>query len=108
MLDLTDMPLWKELFCVGLAMMAGTLGYCMRTLDEGGKLLCSRVLVETLSAGLVGLCVMWGCDALDMSQSITFATVGVSGLIGTSNSLEFIQHCISPKMSSKKRPSDDR
>ncbi|MDC6408894.1 phage holin family protein [Xylella fastidiosa subsp. multiplex] len=59
-----------------LAMVAGVLGYLMRTLDNGEKPTWARVLIEASAAGLVGLFAMWVCESLELSQQLTAVTVG--------------------------------
>ncbi|HHW4679764.1 MAG TPA: phage holin family protein [Xylella sp.] len=109
MLDPSSPPSWwKEAFYAGLAMVAGTLGYLMRTLDNGEKPTWTRVLIEAGAAGLVGLCAMWVCESLEMSQKLTAVTVGVFGWLGASASLEFIQGFVLPKVGASRRHTDDR
>ncbi|MDD0886430.1 phage holin family protein, partial [Xylella fastidiosa subsp. multiplex] len=91
-----------------LAMVAGVLGYLMRTLDNGEKPTWARVLIEASAAGLVGLFAMWVCESLELSQQLTAVTVGVFGWLGASASLDLIQSFIVPKVGGGRRSSDDR
>jgi hypothetical protein len=73
---------------------AGALGYMMRTMDSGQKIGKIRLLIEFLSSGMVGLFAMWICRIKGVSFEITAISVGVSGWLGASASIQVIQRFV--------------
>jgi uncharacterized membrane protein len=80
------------------AAIAGFLGYLLRTLDAGNHVSWGRAVLEALSAGMVGLLVMWICQSLHLTQEWTAVSVGVSGWLGANASIQVLQRLVWSKL----------
>lgn len=80
------------------AAVAGALGYVLRTMDAGAKVSYPRAVVEALSAGLVGLLAMWICQSFGLSQQWMAVTVGISGWLGATASIQVLQRVVWNKL----------
>lgn len=80
------------------AFIAGFLGYLLRTLDAGAHVSWARALLESFSAALVGLLVMWICQSAGLSQQWTAVSVGVSGWLGANASIQVLQRLVWSKL----------
>jgi hypothetical protein len=90
-----NLPAWLRAAAFMLfASIAGALGYTMRMMDSDRKISKARLLVEFLSSGLVGLFVMWLCNIQGVSFEVTAISVGVSGWLGASASIQIIQRFV--------------
>lgn len=76
------------------AVLCGTLGCVLRLMDAGSNVSTTRVLVEGISAGVVGVLIMWICEAMAVSQPWTAVSVGVGGWMGASASIQVIQRAV--------------
>ncbi len=94
-------------FYFAFAAVAGALGYVLRTMDAGAKVSYLRAIVEALSAGLVGLFAMWICQAFGLSQQWTAVTVGVSGWLGATASIQVLQRVVWKKLGLNRSQDDD-
>lgn len=77
---------------------AGALGFILRSMEAGRPVSFTRVVVEALAAGLVGLIVMWICQAYHMSQEWTAVTVAISGWLGADASIQVLQRLVWRKL----------
>ncbi|HEU4376298.1 MAG TPA: phage holin family protein [Telluria sp.] len=80
------------------ASVAGLLGYLLRTLDAGSQVSWGRAVLESLSAGMVGMFVMWICQSANLSQQWTAVSVGVSGWLGANASIQVLQRLVWNKL----------
>lgn len=82
--DPTSYELLTYLWVIGLAMTGGAVGFY-----EKWKRRHSRVFSviefagEIVTAGFIGVITFWLCEAANISQLITAASVGVSGHMGS-------------------------
>lgn len=80
------------------AAVAGALGYLFRSMDAGVTVSFGRALIEAFGAGVVGLFAMWICQAMGLGQQWTAVTVGVSGWLGATASIQVLQRVVWQKL----------
>lgn len=97
----------KALIYASFAALGGTLGYVMRSLDSGAKLLWWRALFEGVSAAFVGLLAMWLCQSAGLSQQWTAVTVGICGWLGATASIQVLQRLVWDRLGLNKIKDDD-
>lgn len=90
-----------------LAAVAGALGHIFGRMDAGKPVRLWETLVQTLGAGFVGLLVMWMCQAGNWSPPMTAVTVGVSGWLGASASIQMLQRFIWGRLGLNRNPGDE-
>lgn len=84
----------KMLMYALLAAAGGTMGHMMRTLDNGLKIRLGRTLLEGISAAFVGLLVFLTCQAIAIPMLWTGVIVGLSGWMGASASIRFVEKIV--------------
>lgn len=89
------------------ASFAGFLGYLLRTLDAGAHVSWGRAVLEAVSAGMVGLLVMWICQSAGLSQQWTAVSVGVSGWLGANASIQVLQRLVWSKLGLNRSQGND-
>ena len=89
------------------ATVAGFLGYLLRTMDVGARVSWGRAMLEAVSAGMVGLLVMWICQAMHLAQQWTAVSVGVSGWLGANASIQVLQRLVWSKLGLNRSPDND-
>ena len=106
-LRLIDVAAWlKGAAYVLLAAIAGALGHIFRRMDAGMPVKLWETVVQALGAGFVGLLAMWICQAGNWSQPATAVTVGVSGWLGASVSIQMFQRYVWNRLGLNRSPSD--
>lgn len=102
-------PRWSWFQGAALALfaaVAGVLGHVMRKMDAGEPVTFWPTFIQGVSAGFVGLLVMWICQGAGLSQQWTAVTVGVSGWLGASATIQVIQRIAWGKLGLNRRPDD--
>jgi hypothetical protein len=89
------------------ATVAGFLGYLLRTMDAGAHVSWGRAVLEAVSAGVVGLLVMWICQAMHLTQQWTAVSVGVSGWLGANASIQVLQRLVWSKLGLNRSQDND-
>jgi len=106
--QLIDLAAWlRGAAYVLLASFAGALGHIFARMDAGKPVRLWETVVQALGAGLVGLFAMWMCQASNWSQPMTAVTVGVSGWLGASASIQMLQRFIWGRLGLNRNPDDD-
>jgi LydA holin phage, holin superfamily III len=88
------------------AAFAGALGYVMRTMDAHLPVTFWPTFVQGLAAGFVGLLVMMICQSVGLSWQWMAVSVGVSGWLGATASIQVIQQLVWKKLGLNRRPDD--
>lgn len=78
--------------------LSGWLGYLMRTLDEGGKIVWLRSFLEAATSGLVGYLGILLCRAMGLSFEWTGVVVGTLGWLGATVSIRILEKVIRKKL----------
>ena len=86
------------LFHAALAGFGGSMGYVMRSIDAGERVLWWRVLAEGAAAAFVGVIVMMLCQAMNFSPKLTGVVVGVCGWMGANAAISMLQRVVSRKI----------
>ncbi len=81
-----------------LAMIAGWLGYLIRTLDEGGKIHWFRSFLEAVASGLVGYISILLCNALHLSFEWTGVVVGIFGWLGATATIRILEKLVRKRL----------
>jgi hypothetical protein len=90
---------WFGTICyASFAAFAGGLGYVLRSMEANQPVSLTRIVVEALAAGLVGLLAMWICQAVHLSMQWTAVTVGVCGWLGANASIQVLQRIVWKKL----------
>jgi hypothetical protein len=89
-----------------LAFIAGALGHIMRAMDAGGRVLLWPTVVQACSAGLVGFLVMMLCRSVGLSPEMTSVTVGVSGWLGATATIQALQRSVWTRLGLNQRKED--
>ena len=92
---------WACLRAVGYALfaaLAGALGYVLRSMDAGQPVAFTRTFVEALSAGFVGVVMMWLCQVGNLSPQWTGIIVAVSGWLGANATIQVVQRLVWNKL----------
>lgn len=83
---------WLKVLAFGaFAGFGGMMGHLMRTIDSGEKVTWGKAILEGLSAGFVGLCMLMACEALGLDNSWTGVIVGVSGWMGAPMTIRVLE-----------------
>lgn len=100
---------WLRGLCYAtFAAAAGALGYIFRSMDAGVPVSIGRAVAEMFGAALVGLFAMWICQATGISQQWTAVTVGISGWLGATASIQVLQRLVWSKLGLTRSHDDDR
>lgn len=83
---------------VGFGMLSGWLGYLMRTLDKGHKIIWVRSFLEASASGVVGFLGIMMCRAMGLSFEWTGVVVGVFGWLGATVSISLFEKMIRRKL----------
>lgn len=92
---------WVYLRAAGYALfaaIAGALGYVLRSMDSGMPVTFARTFVEALSAGFVGVVMMWLCQVAGLSPQWTGIIVAVSGWLGANATIQVVQRLVWNKL----------
>lgn len=81
-----------------LAMVSGFMGYMMRTLDEGGKIIWLRSFLEAIASGVVGYLGILLCGALHLSFEWTGVVVGVFGWLGATATIRILEKIVRKRL----------
>lgn len=101
-MDLVD--LWwaswwgKTVAMIFMAAFGGMMGYMMRSVNGDADITIGRTLLETASAGFVGLVFKLVCDELHLSDGWTGVIVGLAGWLGASASVQMLEKLVYNKL----------
>jgi hypothetical protein len=80
------------------AAFAGWMGYLMRTMDEGGKIVWLRSFLEAFSSGIIGFIVVLLCRAMGLSYEWMGVMAGVLGWLGAKASIQLLEKIVRKRL----------
>lgn len=92
------------------ASFGGLLGHLMRLTESGQKPNWQVLIVESVSAGFVGLLALFLCRALGLSGEWSGVVVGMSGWMGATTTVTLLEVLVFKKLGlrPKRRQSDKK
>lgn len=95
---------WFEgLSQAALAFFGGLIGALMRREASSWQ----TAMLGALGAGFVGLLVAKFCNAMGVSDDMTFVFVGVAGWLGAQRTIDYLERLIEAKIGIKLPPVDE-
>jgi len=80
------------------AAIGGCLGHLLRTINARQKVVFSVALLESLSAGFVGMIVVFFCGAMGLDEQWTGILAGIFGWLGAQSSLRILESFVFKKL----------
>lgn len=88
------------------AAFGGMMGYLLRAIDGGHSVTWWRAAIEGLSAGFVGLLVLFACQAMHLDEPWVGVIVGVSGWLGANSTIHWLEVVAQRKLGIQEKPND--
>ncbi len=93
-----ESSLIRTLAYSAFAALGGLLGHFVRAVEKRQKIYLWRAVLEGVSAGFVGLLMLFLCDAMGLSKQWTGVIVGVSGWLGPSATIRLLELLVRRKL----------
>lgn len=83
------------------------MGYSLRTINSGEKILLSRGLMEAIASAFVGVLVLLICQAMHLGNEWTGAIVGMAGWLGANATIQIIERIARKRLGLDPKPQGD-
>lgn len=98
----------RVLAYAAFASIGGFMGHIMRTMNDEKKIHWGRAALEGVSAGFVGLLMLFACQALNLSEQWVGVIVGVSGWLGANATIRILESLVFQKLGLKPKTTEHK
>jgi len=99
-MNIDPFTIWwiKAATYAAFAAFGGAMGHLVRSIHNNQKISWSKTIIESFSAGFVGVLVLFACQAMHLSEQWTGVIVGVCGWLGATATIALLENVVRKKL----------